>query len=717
MPTIWLIDGSNDDTRWVQQTLQEHLPQTSLQPIASPQAWTQAQTDAPWPDLIITEHRLGDLTAAEILQFITSRHLDIPIILFSDQSTNEEIASLFQMGLTDYIAKTPRQPIIFTARIQHALKQHIAAITRRLTFLQKLDEVAFSTNDARVIAGRALNLLTEINQAAWGASVFFSANETHTATVLATTHTWLKCPQRAEQKCPLEHLPLLPETTGWSIVPVESIESAEIRRDFQREGIRWVGVYRSPISEEFVGLLYQGWKTKEKHSPTALQLASRTVRWMASIVYRSLQLERDRRALHEARALNDLVLSLNRSLHIDTILARLLEGLQTVVPYEQALIWLKNAEGRLEAHLLYGGDTPIEELRQRLQRFPPPEEWETTALLTRTRRPLLIPDTSAFHGWVNFSSQPVGSWLGIPLVYSEDVIGIVALNATEPHHFTSQHTHVVQTLASAAAIALQNARLYQHEQQRRKELDALRVASLQIVSSLDVSEVIAALLKQTLSLVRADDAHVFLYDGRKLSFLAASWEGESQPRPYQEPRPNGITFTVARTGKARIVPDFSKDPMFEGTPWKGAIISLPLIAHGEVRGVMNVAWAQPHQFTRNETELLLMLADHAAIALENAYLVHNLQEKNRADVAALHRQHPPSGYRKRGKPHSGTRGTGADAHPGRPRDSCPFPERTPSPNYHRTRHWLPQEPHRALPHAPTRADMGNHQKQRAPGVS
>ena len=627
MPTIWLVDDASEDIRWVQQALQVHCPQASLRLVASPQAWEEALTNEPWPDLIITEHHLGDLTAADILHTTVSQDLGIPVILFSDHSTDEEIAHLFNTGLTDYIAKTNRSPVIFAARIQHALKQHVSALTRRLTFLQKLDDSVFSGSDPHAIADRALGLLTDIAQALWGGSVFFNRREMHMAEVLATSHAWFVCPHHAGQKCPLAHLPAVPDAEGWTVLPIAKLQPAEFRQALARVGVRWLGVYRFAISEELVGLLYLGWKTKEGCSPTALQFAARTARWMSAIMYRSLQLEQDRRALRETKALNNLVLSLNRSLNVDTILSRLLEGLQTVAPHEQASIWLKNPDGNLEVRLLYGFGMSLAEFRQRLQNFPPPEEWTTTTILTHTRYPLLIPDTQRFEGWINLTTKPVRSWLGIPLVYDEDILGIITLDASEPHHFTAQNTYMAQTLASAAAIALQNARLYQHEQHRRKELDALRLASLQIVSSLDVSEVISALLQQTLSLVNADDAHVFLYDGNKLSFLAASWGGESRPRPYKEPRPNGITYTVARTGQPRIVPNFKKDPIFEGTSWEGAIISLPLIAHGEVRGVMNVAWHQPHQFTRSETDLLRMLADHAAIALENAYLVRSLQEK------------------------------------------------------------------------------------------
>ena len=638
MSTIWFVDSSPRHKTWLEDVFQRHIPQATVLHIASRKAWHEQIARMPWPDLIITEHHLGGFSVSDILETINAQNLGIPVVLFSDQANEQEIARLFETGLTDYIPKTPLRPLVFAARVRRILQNHIAALARQFAFLQQLDASIFSTENARLIAREALTTIANIAEARWAASAFVDTRDLHTAEVLATHNPLADCLNRPGQKCLLTDLPLMPAKTSWEIYPTAQLPHNALQQALLKEGVHWFGVYRFPIGAHLLGLLHLGWQSKSDFSPAILQFAANTARWMSSVIYRAIQLREERHALRQAQVLNDLVLSLSRSLDADTVLARLLDGLQTIVPYERASVWLWNEDGSFEIQHLRGCTLTKEEFQQHTMHYKtPPHEWATTAIITGTQRPLLIPDTRQFDTWQNLDMpHTILSWLGVPLVYNEQVLGIVALDASSPHKFTAQHTQMAQNLASAAATALQNARLFQHEQQRRRELNALRLASLQLVSSLATSDVLSNLLQQAVGLVNADDAHIFFYDNEKISFAAAIWDEQIQPKPFSEPRPNGITYTVARSGKPRLVSNVAIDPLFADSRWEGAIISMPLIAHGQVRGVMNVAWHYPRKFKTSETELLHMLADHAAIALENAHLVQRLQDKIR-QLSALSR--------------------------------------------------------------------------------
>ncbi len=136
-----------------------------------------------------------------------------------------------------------------------------------------------------------------------------------------------------------------------------------------------------------------------------------------------------------------------------------------------------------------------------------------------------------------------------------------------------------------------------------------------------LSSVLEAILENALKLVSGDDAHVFFYDGERLTFAAARWADESQLEPYAEPRQDGLTYTVARTGERMVVSDVKTHPLFQKSPWPewdGAIVGLPLRIDERVYGVMNVAFEEPHRFSKNELNGLEMLADQATIAIETA---------------------------------------------------------------------------------------------------
>ncbi len=138
------------------------------------------------------------------------------------------------------------------------------------------------------------------------------------------------------------------------------------------------------------------------------------------------------------------------------------------------------------------------------------------------------------------------------------------------------------------------------------------------VKSLPHSDVLEAILKNALELVDAYDAHIFLYDGSRLTFGAARWAGTPQDEPFSDIRENGITYTVARSGEALVIPQASDHPLSAVFDWDGAIVSMPLKVAEKVVGVLNVAFDRPHEFSEDELQVLEALAYQAAIALDNA---------------------------------------------------------------------------------------------------
>ena len=225
--------------------------------------------------------------------------------------------------------------------------------------------------------------------------------------------------------------------------------------------------------------------------------------------------------------------------------------------------------------------------------------------------------------------EEVGSCtvLLLPLFAQDQKIGLIEVYDNQRAHvFTDDQIARVQVLANHAGVAIERARSLKEAQQRANELEALRQASLSLIASLDLETVLYAILKSALGLMEnALDAHVFLYDGDKVSFAAALWSDGSRGSPWKEVRENGLTYTVARSGEMIVVPDIEQHTLFQQAPsvWKGAIIGIPLKIRERVVGVMNIAFHVPQEFDPGQLRVLNLLADQAALAIENARL-HNL---------------------------------------------------------------------------------------------
>jgi PAS domain S-box-containing protein len=150
--------------------------------------------------------------------------------------------------------------------------------------------------------------------------------------------------------------------------------------------------------------------------------------------------------------------------------------------------------------------------------------------------------------------------------------------------------------------------------------EALRQASLKLTSNLALESVLVSILEQAMQLITADDAHIFLYEEGVIHFGAVKWMDGRQDTPFAEPRQNGLTYTVAQSGKRIAIRDMSDHELFKDWPLEGAIVGLPLKIGDQVVGVMNIALDKPYDFTDSELRILELLADQAAIAIENANL-------------------------------------------------------------------------------------------------
>jgi len=274
------------------------------------------------------------------------------------------------------------------------------------------------------------------------------------------------------------------------------------------------------------------------------------------------------------------------------------------------------------------------------ERFPRTRQRLTEGLtkwVIDNRRPLLVRDMDQddlpvapiFMGKKKMSR----SWLGVPMLLGDRVIGTLVAASYEPAVYSEEDEDVLLHVASQAAVAIENARLYQEAQKRVRELGALLRVSLEIVLSLNLPAILDLVVGTALELTHASDAHIFLYDEAigSLSFGAALWStGESALRAETTPRPDGITMASIRSGEAIVICDCESHPLFVDPARRlgglKSIASFPLRRAPEVLGALNVAFLVPHEFGEDEMRLMSLLADQAAIAIKNARLYQELEE-------------------------------------------------------------------------------------------
>jgi GAF domain-containing protein len=171
--------------------------------------------------------------------------------------------------------------------------------------------------------------------------------------------------------------------------------------------------------------------------------------------------------------------------------------------------------------------------------------------------------------------------------------------------------------------------------QQTDELDALKKLSINLTSSLDLPDVLDAVVSEAVRLIEnARDVNIFLYKNHKLSFGAALDADGTRNRPWAKPRTNGLTATVAREGETIIVEDMTKHPLFQhvSASWIGSIIGIPLKVGTNVVGVMNLSRSTVGGFSSSELRLLSLLSDQAAVAISNASLHQMISRQAYSDT-------------------------------------------------------------------------------------
>jgi PAS domain S-box-containing protein len=222
----------------------------------------------------------------------------------------------------------------------------------------------------------------------------------------------------------------------------------------------------------------------------------------------------------------------------------------------------------------------------------------------------------------------VRSWLAVPMVLREEPIGMLTFAHPEPGFFTPRHAQLAQALANHAAVAIENARLFNMEQTRAEQFRMVNEVSREISSILAVQEVAnqaTHLIQQAFGYFHV---HIGLIKGDAVVFEPSAGVLRQARHCYRcgvlvfRPGREGAAGRVAATGEPLIVPDVTRDgdyiPMDDDQ--HGSALVLPLWVRGEIIGVLNMESEEVDYFQAGDIDVLQPLANQVATALENARL-------------------------------------------------------------------------------------------------
>ncbi len=228
------------------------------------------------------------------------------------------------------------------------------------------------------------------------------------------------------------------------------------------------------------------------------------------------------------------------------------------------------------------------------------------------------------------------SEMAIPLKVGEKVIGVIDIQSSEKNAFTIDDARLMSIFADRAALALENAQLYEQTQQRLQRLSALHNIDMAITGSMELRLTLDLFLEQVLSQLAVDAAAVLLYNSHTQSMEYGSSKGfHTAALQHTHLRlGEGLAGKAALERRLIHLPDIStatssleKSPFLKTENFV-SYFGVPLIAKGQIKGVLEIF----HRILLNPDNewhsFLQTLATQAAIAIDNTTLFQDLQQTN-----------------------------------------------------------------------------------------
>jgi signal transduction histidine kinase/putative methionine-R-sulfoxide reductase with GAF domain len=238
------------------------------------------------------------------------------------------------------------------------------------------------------------------------------------------------------------------------------------------------------------------------------------------------------------------------------------------------------------------------------------------------------------------------SLVAVPMLREGNPIGAIVVNRAQPEPFSATQIELLKTFADQAVIAIENVRLFKALEERTaeltrsvEELQALGEVGQAVSGSLDIQSVLTSIVSHAVDLSKADAGTIYEFDESTQAFVPRANYGMSEEliEALRESRirvGEGAVGHAARARAAVQIADLEREPhyalRFLIDAGFRALLAVPLLREGRVIGGLVVRRKLAGEFPRATVDLLQTFATQSVIAIQNARLFREIDEKSRA---------------------------------------------------------------------------------------
>jgi len=441
--------------------------------------WKRVETQAEYlaelaavPDVILADHTLPEFNAPRALDLLKETGLDIPLIVVTGSISEEVAVERIKQGASDYILKdrmTRLGPAVKRALEEKKLRdekhQAAAALQARYQELQTLHEINRTILGSLDLKGILEKILDKaLSVGSFDLGVIRLLDPTSKILETAASRGYrnpenLRLHQQRTTNAVTGRLNLRVLTFKEPLIE-ENVQGCGGLRTFKKEGIQSAIVIPVHTEEETIGVLQLGSRTSRKFQAEEVRLFEAIGNQMGIAIQKARLYEETRRNLERIRALHEIDLAISSTLELRMVLEFLLERIDLFLPHASATtIRLFNKEsGLLEPVACRNLNEVVWKAEEgKAGRGLANVVFETKATLT-VRKAQADPRT---RGREFFTRYGLVSYLGVPLMAKREVLGVLGFYTKYEHQFSDEEVEFLSTLAGQAAIAINNAQLYE----------------------------------------------------------------------------------------------------------------------------------------------------------------------------------------------------------------------------------------------------------------
>ncbi|MCG8570260.1 MAG: GAF domain-containing protein [Spirochaetes bacterium] len=394
--------------------------------------------------------------------------------------------------------------------------------------------------------------------------------------------------------------------------------------------------------------------SKRQHFESALvPILQQVANFLASALENNRLFENEQRQRKQANTLRESALVLTEALNLEEVIERILAQLQKVVPYDSCTVQLLGSEFNTDQNKKMTKHNVVEIVGGRGfsnisnligLSFEIGSNNPNTKVIN-SRSTFIVEDIPLEYS--DFNRAPhnetgIHSWMGVPMLVRKRIIGMIALDKKKIGYYTQQHAQIAEAFTAQAAVAIENARLFEAERKRATQLAVVNQVARKAVSILEPSHLLQEIVDSIQKGFNYKNIILLQYNQKKNELGNIAVAGEFKdllPENYSQDAGIGLMGWTIENGKSILVNDVEKDDRyFMGFPRyvpTQSELCVPLKLEDQVIGVLDVQETKINAFEESDLIAMETLADQIAVAIDNARLYKQAQKDSETKSVLL----------------------------------------------------------------------------------